>query len=212
VSLDHSTLSFEQQVHTQAQVPTRLENWHDYFNFWSWLYFPQAKAQLFQRYTQVPGYLTQSQARVTRTPLQNRLALLEEGGVVIGSDNPALLAQIQGMQWQTLFWTHRAWLKDQLLIKIFGHAIWEKLLNPYLGLTANAVLFLIPSEWLHWSAIAQAKAFDQLLADWLSGSEVLHYKTELCPFPLLGMPGAYPGNNCFAFYQQTDYFRSQRKT
>lgn len=72
-----SGISYEQRV-IDGAVPTRLGHWHDFFNMLAWCVFPRAKAALNAR--QVAGGAVVAGAR---TDEQNRLAMFDEGGVVI---------------------------------------------------------------------------------------------------------------------------------
>lgn len=72
-----SGISYEQRV-IEGAVPTRVGHWHDFFNMLAWCVFPLAKAALNAR--QVAGGKVVAGARNDE---QNRLAMFDEGGVVL---------------------------------------------------------------------------------------------------------------------------------
>ena len=69
--------TYERRIYETGEVPTRLANWHDFLNALAWFLFPQIKAALNKR--QVEG----GDPNVVRTREQNRLAMFDEGGVIL---------------------------------------------------------------------------------------------------------------------------------
>lgn len=75
---------YELRVYNFGEVQTRLRNWHDFFNALAWLIFPHTKAALNRR--QVEGW----DPTLIRTREQDRLAMFDEGGVILVGDNVLL--------------------------------------------------------------------------------------------------------------------------
>ncbi len=72
-------LSYEERVFTHGEVATRAGSWHDYFNVLAWVAFPKAKGAMNRRQKEAGG------AGVgRRSHEQNRLAMMDEGGMVGG--------------------------------------------------------------------------------------------------------------------------------
>ncbi len=65
----------------RGEVPTRPENLHDFMNALTWAAFPLAKRALCQRQRAIAVARGASPSRV-RTKAQDRLAMLDEGGLV----------------------------------------------------------------------------------------------------------------------------------
>lgn len=217
------TADFEQRylvrVYQDGELQTRLHNWHDFFQVLTWRVFPTAKAQLNKRHFHAALAHANQQAIGTvgfgrRSQEENLLSLFDEGGVVLLSDQPDLLQAIREFQWRRLFFEARDQLEPHLRCMVFGHALYEKLLNPYLGLTGNALLLTVPSEVLQADPSRLWGLLDARLAEVLSHQEdglKLHRTQDLHPFPLLGLPGYWPGNDTHEFYQNTAYFRPGRQ-
>jgi hypothetical protein len=95
------------------------------------------------------------------------------------------------------------WQAAQLTL--FGHALLEKLLKPYKGITAHVLCVAVPSE-------GQA-AGDTGLDTWLSNqidADTMQRKPFL-PLPILGVPGWWLANEDAGFYEDPKVFRPQKK-
>lgn len=68
--------SYEQQILSRGEVPTRRESWHDFFNMLVWNLLPRAKAALNER------QVAQADGSKERTREQDRLAMFDEGGAI----------------------------------------------------------------------------------------------------------------------------------
>jgi len=76
-------LPYDERIFTRGEVPSRPHNWHDFFNMLVWLTFPRTKRAINSRQRALlrPG-------APARTPEQDALAMLDEGGaVVVTSDS-----------------------------------------------------------------------------------------------------------------------------
>lgn len=190
-------MRYEAQIYFNGQVLTRVACWHDLFNYYSWLLWPQSKWALTARTVQ--GYLKYPQHHFkTRIGAQNHLARFDECGLVIVA--PAeILTLIQNHQWQKLFVEQRETFASKVKVHIFGHALYEKLLQPYVGLTGFAIL------------LEEGNAdLDTTIASIINDKQSFNQKSFLQPFPLLGVPGVYPDNEKVSFYDNKDYFRPKR--
>lgn len=203
------------RIFMTGELQTRRDNWHDFFQFLTWLIFPRTKAAI--NALHVP----QAQMRHTRmrlaggdagrrTPLENLLSLFDEGGAVIIASDPALLQLIRAFQWKPLFWKRRAELARDLRCIVFGHAVYEKALRPYVGMTANAVLLEVEPELLAEPMARLLPRLDERLATLFVQGGAYAQPQDLQPFPILGMPGWDPANADAAYYDDTRYFRPGR--
>ncbi len=191
--------AYEAFIYRTHTVPTR-NNAHDFFNGLCWLRFPQTKQRLNHLQAQA---IQQQGVTAHRGVLRDALTLFDENAALLcAPDNvwKALLAQ----DWQALFVTHRkAWQDTKLTL--FGHALLEKLLKPYKGITAHVLCLAVPKE-------VQA-ADDATLDHWLSHNlhtEFLQTK-PFVPLPVLGVPGWWAANEEAGFYADRQVFRPQKK-
>jgi hypothetical protein len=201
------------RIYMTGELQTRRENWHDFFQFLSWLMFPKTKAVI--NALHVP----QAEARLAsggdvgrRSPLENMLSLFDEGGAVIITSDASLLQLIREFNWKTLFWGRRTEVAQRLRCISFGHALYEKALHPYIGMTANAILVHADQALLEQPRDALLAALDERLAVLFTENHAYTQPQHLQPFPILGMPGWDPANMDAAYYDNTQYFRSGRCT
>jgi hypothetical protein len=94
---------------------------------------------------------------------------------------------------------------------LFGHALYEKALHPFTGVTGRAVLLKVGLPLLTMPLAAQLGALDKLLAARLSDSGSLATTQELAPLPVLGVPGWCTANQRPDYYDDQDYFRAGRR-
>ena len=194
VAQDGKPDSFEEhyapRIYKTGELQTRCENWHDFFQLLTWFMFPETKAvinSLHLPYAQQRIETTHELGR--RTPIENMLSLFDEGGVVIVSSDASLLQLVREFRWKELFWQRRDELEQKLACITFGHAMYEKGLAPYLGMTANAILIEADKTFFEQQLTAQLEWLDKQLAAIFRAGNVLTKPKDLHPFPILGMPG-----------------------
>jgi hypothetical protein len=201
---------YEPRIYLTGEVQTRSENWHDFFQVLVWNTFPLTKAMLNAKHYQAIRQRKQfNPDSKQRTPVENALTQFDECGSIVVSCDNTLLECIHKFRWKDLFWQHRSELTTRLSCFVFGHAVYEKALNPYIGLTAHAVLFHVEASFFQWPLSRQLAYLDNITAH---AFEYNHYPSpkHLQPFPLLGMP-EWDDNNAEAYYDNTDYFRAGRR-
>jgi hypothetical protein len=192
VPQDHLTegQAYEDFIYQQRLVPTR-DNLHDLFNGLTWLTFPRTKAKLNQLQAQA---IAAAGVGATRGPLRDALTLFDENAALLLAP-PELQQALQERQWQRLFIELRPlWAQAQVLL--FGHAAQEKLQQPRKAITAHVYL---PRRALSMNDLDAALA-DDLDADHLA-------QKPYSPLPVLGIPGWWPGNENFSFYDDPKVFR-----
>ncbi len=202
---DHSSvLPYERSIHLTGTVPTRPENWHDFFNALVWLTFPKAKAALNQIHVQSLNQAMQHKNKV-RGPLRDAATLFDESGVIVLSSQPELITLLQQREWKTVFWQHRASVLTSMRFILFGHALYEKALRPYVGMTGKGVFFNAEEAFLQKPLTEQLQAVDRWLADLLLHR--LSSNADFSPIPVLGYPGWTEANACRGYYDNQHYFR-----
>ena len=198
---------YELRLSRRGELEFRERNWHDLFNVLSWLLFPCAKAALNARHhaeflnTPVPG---------RRGPVRDALTLFDEDGVVAIAADGKLLGMIRDFQWKPLFWGRRADVIKGMLFLPFGHALCEKALTPYQGMTGRGVLLEVDQDFFDLVPTAQLSYVDRTLAQLIADVTALRGTRDLAPLPVLGVPGWYPGNERAEYYDDRNYFRPGR--
>lgn len=197
---------YEARIYRRGELPTRTENWHDLFNLLVWLRFPLTKARLNALHYRE---LTHAAAPAgNRTRVQDVLTLFDEGGLIVISRDPALLDLLRNFQWKTLFWQRRAQVLRDMRFYLFGHALYEKALAPYKGLTAKAVLLDATAAPLAQVSAAPGCGIDRAVAAWFGDDRTPASTQALAPVPILGIPGWSDDNRHADYYDDSDYFRS----
>ena len=198
---------YESRIYLKGELQTRLNNWHDFFNAMCWLQFPKTKAALNALHFECS---TLRQANTNRSPLENAITLFDECGAVIFADNDALLDMIRNHEWQELFCNNKDAFGKNIQCYVFGHAMHEKSLSPYLGMTTHSLLLKESTEFFDKDYPEQLKTVDQSISTlWSAG--IIKQTKDLQPFPLLGVPGWWWKNQDDDFYSNVDYFRKKRK-
>jgi hypothetical protein len=188
---------YETRVAQTGEVETRLENWHDLFNALVWITFPRAKAMLNEQHVRILEERGEAEAR-RRGPERDALTLFDEGGVVIATSAPHLMQLVRDFEWKELFWHRREELMRTTRFLVFGHACYEQLLTPYIGMVAKTVF-----------VSAGAGNVDDALAEYFSDRKNFPSPKSLPPMPLLGVPGWHPRTPDETFYDDASYFRSR---
>ncbi len=200
-SLPWPALYYEQRIAQYGVIATR-NNWHDFFNAMIWCLFPNSKASISALHA-----ADFDPAAAHRTRQRDALTLFDENGALIVSSSVELLQAIINFDWQTVFVSFRNAWHRKTECRIIGHALFEKLLTPYLGLTANTRLVLVPDAYFEMTAALQRQFLDRCVADALAKKDFQSPKC-LSPFPLLGIPGWWI-NQDRLFYANADYFRAK---
>lgn len=204
--------AYEQFIFKHRQVPTR-ENLHDLFNACCWQRFPRTKMRLNALQGEV---IAREGIQSTRGPLRDALTLFDEN---------ALLLLAPATAWQALCrhdWKHL--LVDQrgawggagpLRAVVFGHALLEKLCQPYKSITAHA--YWVPTgedisgsdaglgSGLDTAGFADDDRLDAWLASRLTAEHLI--AKPFSPLPVMGVPGWCDDNRQPDFYADVQVFR-----
>ncbi len=198
---------YEPSIYVHGKVQTRLHNWHDFFNMLIWLTFPHFKKTLNYHH-----YISLKQRAISlsltqRTSLENILTHLDENGIIIASADVNLDNLLIGHHWKKLFLESREYMQKNMQCFIIGHALYEKALNPYIGMTGSAIIIRVDKTFFRKSLSEKIEQLDTTLANTLLDKSWLENIKKLLPLPILGIPGWWPANNEENFYNNTHYFR-----
>lgn len=193
---------YEPRIYLKGELQTRSRNWHDLFNALVWLRFPRTKTELNRQHFRAAADRDHGS---NRSPVENVLTRFDECGAVLISSEAMLLDLVRDHRWAELFVERREVFRAELRCFVFGHATFEKALDPYVGMTTNTLLVedadLLSAPW---------EDLDQALATIWRGTDA-GGPPRLHPFPVLGVPGWYAPNAEPDFYQNMDYFRPARR-
>ncbi len=194
-----SAMHYEMQIADTGQVPTR-DNWHDLFNALQWIAFPQLKSAINTQHARLLAAGGASEATARSIP-RDVLTMFDESGVIVASTDASLLELLRSFQWRELFVARRAEVIANTRFVLVGHGLMEKSLEPFIGITAKAMLLHVD---------AKTTSLDRAASGWLLDSANLLDSQNLAPLPLLGIPGWDARNEIPAFYDNIDYFRPGR--
>lgn len=133
---------FEPRAFLRGEVMMRPDNWHDLFNALVWMVFPKSKAAINARHVAS----LQEQNDRQRSPAGDALTLFDEDGMVVLSGNEQLLELLRDFRWKELFWAQRDAVQAEMRFLLFGHALYEKALNPFIGMTAKSILLNVQRQ------------------------------------------------------------------
>ncbi|SPR98938.1 DUF3025 domain-containing protein [Cupriavidus taiwanensis] len=193
--------AYEAHIHATGEVPTR-HNLHDFFNALVWLHFPQAKRALNRIQADV---IAHEGVKTTRGGVRDAATLFDENAVLFLGTDEDMTAALRGFAWRRLFVDSRSlWGRDCAVVP-FGHALLEKLVQPYKSVTAHAwTLPLVPGD----------PALDAVLAGSLQSAAdagALRGGRSFAPLPVMGIPGWCEDNADPDFYADATVFRPGRR-
>lgn len=200
-------LAYESYISSAGCVPTR-ENLHDFFNALVWLTFPNIKRQLNALQA---AQIAQLGIGKSRGPARDAATIFDENAALLVLADTAecqtLIENLRAHCWQAAFQEQRALWGRQAEVWSFGHALMEKLVQPYKAITAHSWVVSAPAEFFGWEWDAKRAWLDrqvsaQLVAQALSNA-------AYTPLPVLGIPGWWPGQDA-AFYADATVFRPRR--
>ncbi len=208
-NLPFPEMGYEERVYKTGIISTREHNWHDLFNAFIWLLFPQTKCLLnelhMQELTKQPGK--------KRTPARDAITHIDESGIIIVSSNSDYLQALKEHQWQQVFVEARQhWFNDgnseyTISACVFGHGMYEKAFTPFIGFTGKAYCLEVEKDFFQLDRMAQYQQLDQLLCADIKHNNTLADSSRLSPLPILGVPGWAVENEDPEYYQNTRYFR-----
>ncbi len=191
--------AYETFIAQTGCIPTRY-NFHDRYNALMWLTAPKTKALLnrlqHEEIARLGGVAKRGSVRDALTLWDENLAVL------VAHEQAGLLKDLlKAHDWQSLFIEHRSKWHVSWHVRLFGHALMEKLRSPFKAITAHVLVIESPSA--DWPAI------DSTLFDWLSNpAQQAALTTKIfSPLPVMGIPGWCGENEAPGFYEDTRVFR-----
>ena len=197
------TQYYELEIYQLGNVATRL-NWHDTFNAMVWQSYPKTKVAL----NALHYHAMQNNPSTARGAQGDAATLFDECGFILPYSNPALFELLIQHEWHELFVTHAQSWGSEINALVFGHATFENLLAPFIGLTGKCWPILVESTFFSLDLPEQRQYLDHFIAAQLHQGW-LQRPRQLPPLPYLGIPNWWPEQD-EAFYSNPAYFRPRR--
>lgn len=195
-------VGYEAHISATGQVPTR-DNLHDFFNALAWLHFPRIKQALNALHALSFDEPVKSG---TRGRQRDAATLFDENAALFISSDDALLQALREHRWQQVLFRQADAFASDCDVMLFGHALLEKLVQPYKSLTAHVWTVRVDADWwLQDQASRRADIDRRVSASIMRGFT----SADFCHLPVLGVPGWWPGQDA-AFYADTAVFRPGR--
>jgi len=205
---------YQLRIFFSGEVPTRPNNWHDFFNAWSWIHFPKTKAAINQRhFTSAEEQLSFPWRRAggNRNREQDFLTLFDEGGLLVVTSDDELWEAIKMRSWKELFCEQKERLCTRAAFLPVGHALYECALEKHPRLHASAVRVELDVSKLKTSSgelnLRELAGIDEAAALVLSQRSELRSPDDLHAFPIWGLPGWHPRAGQNEFVADPTYFR-----
>lgn len=198
-------LHFEQRIHDHGAIATRPRTWHDLFSVLMWLRYPRLKRALNR--LQVADLPVQG--RGNRTRRQQSLAHVDEAGLLVASEDPALFDRLDAHDWRGLFLERRADWHRRIVVHVFGHALFELSRDPIPTMAGKVLWFQVPDGFCAQPFAARAAALDRAAANAVSCGALGWDPSSMPSLPLSGIPGWREGNDDPAFIAGAQCFRGR---
>jgi len=200
---------YEPMIFLNGEVQTRLESWHDFFQVLVWKTFPHLKSTINAlHYSSANSRYKNDSSNKSRSALENFLTLFDECGAIIVYSDEIIPTLLNEFNWKELFITHRQDFSEKVECIVFGHAMYEKAIQPYIGMTSHCLLVKQPESFFELSTEYKNKILDEILSKKLS-SEKNWTTKSLQPLPILGVPEWHEENSNPNFYNNENYFRKK---
>jgi hypothetical protein len=201
---------YEPRCYLSGEVQTRENNLHDLFNALVWFTFPQSKAVINARH-----YAALTNPPITlgsqRGSIRDMVTLFDESGLVVACADPVLIDLLCEFRWKELFFQNREKVIGAMGFYLFGHGLYEKARQPYLGFTGQGLVLQVEAEFFSWPIKRRLQYMDERVARYLDQPDHCQNTDELHPVPLLGIPGWATENEQAEYYDNQNYFRAGRK-
>lgn len=200
-------VAYEAHIGATGGVPTR-ENLHDFFNALVWLSFPKIKQQL--------NALQAAQIDLlgigkSRGPARDAATIFDENAALLVLEDSNRGRQIFSLlcehQWLEALHHRSQQFLESAQVWSFGHALMEKLVMPYKGITAHSWVVWAPIDYFLWEPNLQAQWLDEAISLQLREHELT--TSDYTPLPVAGVPGWAPQQDA-AFYLDKQVFRDKR--
>jgi hypothetical protein len=199
-----SGMAYERFISDTGMVPTR-DNLHDFFNALVWLTYSRIKVRLnalqaaeIERRAAMPD--------AVRGKVRDAATIFDENSVLLIVSDEALSVALREHAWGQLFIEQRLAFQSCCEVRLFGHALMEKLVHPYKAITAHAWVVSAQQEVLLLPEQKKREWLDRAVAEKLCRDL---NTSNFTPLPVLGVPDWWREQDA-AFYADEQVFRPRR--
>jgi hypothetical protein len=201
--------AYESWIFKTGQIPTRSFNeagWHDLFNALVWLAFPKAKALLNRLQAEE---IARDGVGMQRGSLRDAITLLDESAILLASSAPELVQALKEHRWNDALLVQRQQWGKTIQASLFGHAVLQKLVDPYKSLCAHSYVLEVDPSYFALAPSAQRAVLDRKLVSLLESDHALGRLASkpFSPLPVLGIPTWSADNGRASFYDDHTVFR-----
>lgn len=196
--------AYEAFISSTGQVPSR-DNLHDFFNALIWLHFPHTKIRLNALQAAEIGRVGGIGA--VRGKVRDAATIFDENAAIVVHRDPAIVGALRAHDWKEVFGKHRDDFGANWEVWLLGHALIEKLVNPYKAITAHAWTIVADPAFFLCADDEKRRWVDQATGNLLTTEFT---SAALTPLPVAGVPGWWSVQNA-AFYDDVSVFRPVRK-
>ncbi len=190
--------AYEAHIARTGEVPTRVAGpgaLHDLLNALAWLAWPETKA----------GLNAVQAAAIERDGIGGRRGAARDAATVFDENAALFLTRdrdfadaLRARDWRGLFLDRREAFGARVCVRLFGHALVQKLFAPYKAICAHAWIVPLPAD-------AAAPEVDAWIA--ARFAQAAPSLGDAHPLPVLGVPGWWPANEDARFYADEAVFR-----
>jgi hypothetical protein len=172
-----------------------------------WLRFPQIKKILnYIQAMEIQQRAALSQSSSERGLQRDAATLFDENAALWMCSDPSLTSALQQHAWTDIFQTRRGDLKKHCEVLVFGHALLEKLTQPYKAITAHAWVVQVEADCFAQSNKQRWDYVDKIVSHRLQQG---FDSRDFTPLPVLGLPTWCEGQDA-DFYADQQVFRPPR--
>ncbi len=198
--------AYEAFIHESGQVPTR-DNLHDFFNALAWLHYPRIKRTLNAlQAAEIARRLTSPSTSGSRGRQRDAATLFDENAALFISSDASLVDALRAHDWHEVFERRAQAFGSGYAVELFGHALLEKLVQPYKAITAHAWVLNVDTSWFELGDAARRTELDARVSEQIKSGFT---SSDFTPLPVLGVPHWWPNQDA-AFYGDTSVFRPRR--
>ncbi len=202
-ALRRDCLGFAARIAAKGEVATRPGSWHDLYGALVWARHPRLKLAL----NRVEVADLAVQGRGNRTRRQQAIAHVDEAGLLVASEDPALLAAIDAHDWARLFSTHRDDFGRRIVVHVVGHALFELGHAPHVTLAGKALRFLVPEGFCGLPFAERAARLDLAAGGAVLAGRLAADPAAMPSVPLAGIPGWFGRVPDAGFIASAECFR-----
>ena len=223
-------VAYETFISCTGRVPTR-DNLHDFFNALMWLTYPLAKARLnaaqADEIARLSGPASASTSTTQAAPewchavppampagtgagvrgvLRDRATVFDENAALLVTSENSVETALRNHDWRQALVAQRGSFGTRCEVRLFGHALVEKLVTPYKAITAHVWLLRVDAAFFMLDESEKRCQVDALLGGAITTGLL---KVPPMVLPVLGVPGWWHAQDD-VFYGDPTVFRPKR--